>query len=110
MTSQAMPLARGDSSATRVHMKSSAQVHLTFIDNIRVLLVILVILHHPFLGGLHWQALAYALLEQFMCMGMVISLLVLFRRHNHQGRLVRELGRVLWYPGGKRTGDDRCGL
>ncbi|HNT06537.1 MAG TPA: acyltransferase family protein, partial [Anaerolineae bacterium] len=46
----------------------------------------------PFLGGLHWQALAYALLEQFMCMGMVISLLVLFRRrHNHQGRLARAL-------------------
>lgn len=46
----------------------------------------------PFLGGLQWQALAYALLEQFMCMGMVISLLVWFRRrHNHQGGLARTL-------------------
>lgn len=33
-----------------------------------------------FRGGLHWQALVYALWEQFLCVGMVISLLVTFRR------------------------------
>ncbi len=42
----------------------------------------------PFRGGIHWQALAYALWEQFMCVAMVISLLVWFRkRYNHQGGL-----------------------
>jgi hypothetical protein len=46
----------------------------------------------PFRGGLHWQALAYALWEQFLCVGMVISLLVWFRRrYNHQGGLARTL-------------------
>lgn len=45
-----------------------------------------------FRGGIHWQALAYALWEQFLCVGMVISLLVTFcRRHNHQGGLAREV-------------------
>jgi len=45
-----------------------------------------------FRGGLHWQAMAYALWEQFLCVGLVISLLVWFRRrHNRQGRLAREL-------------------
>jgi glucan biosynthesis protein C len=42
----------------------------------------------PFRGGLHWQALVYALWEQFVCVGMVISLLVRFRkRYDQQGRL-----------------------
>jgi glucan biosynthesis protein C len=42
----------------------------------------------PFRGGLYWQALVYALWEQFLCVGMVLSLLVWFRkRHDHQGRL-----------------------
>jgi surface polysaccharide O-acyltransferase-like enzyme len=42
----------------------------------------------PFRGGLHWQALIYALWEQFVCVGIVISLLVWFRnRYDHQGRL-----------------------
>jgi glucan biosynthesis protein C len=44
----------------------------------------------PFRGGIHWQALIYALWEQFLCVGLVISLLVWFRRrHDHQGRLAR---------------------
>jgi surface polysaccharide O-acyltransferase-like enzyme len=42
----------------------------------------------PFRGGLYWQALVYALWEQFLCVGMVISLLVWFRkRYDHQARL-----------------------
>jgi glucan biosynthesis protein C len=42
----------------------------------------------PFRGGLYWQALVYALWEQFLCVGMVIGLLVSFRkRHDQQGRL-----------------------
>ena len=45
----------------------------------------------PFLGGWHWQALAYALWEQFTGVAMMIGLIVLFReRFNHQGRLARE--------------------
>jgi hypothetical protein len=46
----------------------------------------------PFLGGLHWQALAYALWEQFLCAAVVISLLVYFRRRlDRQGRLASEM-------------------
>jgi glucan biosynthesis protein C len=46
----------------------------------------------PFRGGIHWQALTYALWEQFVCVGMVISLLVWFRkRHDHQGGLARAM-------------------
>jgi surface polysaccharide O-acyltransferase-like enzyme len=45
-----------------------------------------------FRGGLHWQTLAYALWEQFLCVAIVISLLVTFRRrYDHQGELVREM-------------------
>lgn len=45
-----------------------------------------------FRGGLHWQALAYALWEQFLCVAMVISLLAIFRRrYDHQGGLAREM-------------------
>ncbi|MFN2217786.1 MAG: acyltransferase family protein [Anaerolineae bacterium] len=45
-----------------------------------------------FRGGIHWQALAYALWEQFLCAGMVISLLVWFRRRcDRQGKLAREM-------------------
>jgi glucan biosynthesis protein C len=45
-----------------------------------------------FRGGIHWQALAYALWEQFVCVAMVLSLLVRFRsRHDHQGGLARAL-------------------
>jgi glucan biosynthesis protein C len=46
----------------------------------------------PFLGGVHWQSLALSVWEQFVCMGMVIGLLVLFReRLNHQGVLAKAM-------------------
>jgi hypothetical protein len=46
----------------------------------------------PFRGGLHWQALVYAVFEQLLCVAMVISLLVWFRqKHDHQGWLAREM-------------------
>lgn len=45
-----------------------------------------------FMGGLHWQCLAYALWEQSVCVAMVIGLVVLFRkRFNHQGRLTKAM-------------------
>lgn len=48
----------------------------------------------PFLGGWHWQALAYALWESFLCLGMCIGLVHVFRRHSRgQGRLARFLSR-----------------
>jgi glucan biosynthesis protein C len=44
------------------------------------------------LGGLHWQALVYALWESFLVVGVCIGLLVLFRtRWNRQGRLAKGL-------------------
>jgi glucan biosynthesis protein C len=46
----------------------------------------------PFLGGVHWQALVLALWEQGLCLGMVITLLVWFRRRfNHQGNLAKTM-------------------
>jgi glucan biosynthesis protein C len=46
----------------------------------------------PFRGGLHWQAVTYAVWEQFLCVGLVISLLVWFRRRfDRQGRWARAL-------------------
>ncbi len=46
----------------------------------------------PFLGGFHWQSLALSVWEQFVCMGMVIGLLVWFRKSlNHQGNLAKAL-------------------
>ncbi len=46
----------------------------------------------PFMGGLHWQALVLALWEQLLCMGMIITLLVWFRkRFNHQGSLAKTM-------------------
>ena len=46
----------------------------------------------PFLGGWHWQALAYAQWESFLCLGMCIGLLYAFRRYSHgQGSLARFL-------------------
>ncbi len=46
----------------------------------------------PFLGGIHWQAFVFALWEQSLCMGMVISLLIWFRkRYNHQGSLAKAM-------------------
>ena len=46
MTSQAMPVARRDSSAALVEARPLARVRFAFIDNLRILLVALVILHH----------------------------------------------------------------
>jgi fucose 4-O-acetylase-like acetyltransferase len=44
----------------------------------------------PFMGGLHWQCLAYALWEQVAAVAIIIALLVLFRKRlNRQGRLTR---------------------
>jgi peptidoglycan/LPS O-acetylase OafA/YrhL len=46
----------------------------------------------PFMGGVHWQALVLALWEQLLCMGMIITLLVWFRkRFNHQGSLAKTM-------------------
>ncbi len=46
----------------------------------------------PFKGGLNWQAMAYAQWEAFVCMGMCIGLIYLFRRYlNRQGRLAKFL-------------------
>lgn len=46
-----------------------------------------------FAGGLHWQALAYALWEQLLGVASIVSLLIVFReRVNHQGRLARAAG------------------
>ena len=45
-----------------------------------------------FTGGLHWQCLAYALWEQFLCMAMIIALLHLFgKRFNRQGKLAKTM-------------------
>jgi surface polysaccharide O-acyltransferase-like enzyme len=46
----------------------------------------------PYMGGLHWQSFAYSIWEQFVGVGMILALLVFFRRRfNRQGRLAREL-------------------
>jgi glucan biosynthesis protein C len=46
----------------------------------------------PLLGGVHWQSLVFSVWQQFLCMGMVIGLLVLFReRLNHQGSLSKAM-------------------
>jgi len=45
-----------------------------------------------FLGGLHWQAFAYALWEQILCAAIIITLLVYFReKYNDQGRLLKAM-------------------
>jgi hypothetical protein len=44
------------------------------------------------MGGVQWASLAYSVWEQFMCMAMVISLLVWFRkRFTEQGRLAKTM-------------------
>jgi fucose 4-O-acetylase-like acetyltransferase len=44
----------------------------------------------PYMGGLHWQCLAYAIWEQFVGFSMIIALLVLFRnRLNRLGKLAK---------------------
>jgi glucan biosynthesis protein C len=46
----------------------------------------------PFMGGVHWQSLAFSAWEQFMCLAMVVTLLVWFRtRFNRQGPLAKKL-------------------
>lgn len=46
----------------------------------------------PFLGGVRWQQLAFALWEQLMCVAIVVTLLVWYRnRWNRQGRLARAM-------------------
>jgi glucan biosynthesis protein C len=48
----------------------------------------------PFLGGWHWQALAYALWESFLCFGMCIGLIYVFHRYaDRQGSLASFLSR-----------------
>jgi glucan biosynthesis protein C len=45
-----------------------------------------------FTGGLHWQCLAYAIWEQSLCMAMIITLLLLFRKRlNRQGKLAKAM-------------------
>ena len=47
-----------------------------------------------FMGGMHWQAFAYAAWEPTLCLGISMKLLVLFRdRFNRAGRLSRSLSR-----------------
>jgi hypothetical protein len=44
------------------------------------------------MGGPGWQSLAYSVWEQFMCLAMVVTLLVWFRRKfNRQGSLARNM-------------------
>jgi len=44
------------------------------------------------MGGFHWESLAYSVWEQFMCMAMVVTLLVWFRkRFSEQGRLAKAM-------------------
>lgn len=46
----------------------------------------------PFAGGLHWQSFAYAVWEQFVGVGMVLGLLVWFRkRFDHQGTFAKAM-------------------
>jgi peptidoglycan/LPS O-acetylase OafA/YrhL len=51
----------------------------------------------PFRGGWHWQALAYALWESFLCLAMCIGLIYAFRRYaDRQGRLARFLSPIAY--------------
>ncbi|MFC2052421.1 acyltransferase family protein [Chloroflexota bacterium] len=44
------------------------------------------------MGGLHWQSFAYSLWEQFMCVAMVVTLVVWFRkRFNNQNTIGKAL-------------------
>jgi len=40
----------------------------------------------PFRGGWHWQSMAFACWESFLCLGMCIGLIHLFRRHGDRQR------------------------
>ena len=47
-----------------------------------------------FLGGFSWQSLAFSVWEQFVGVGMIIWLLILFRkRYNYQSFVVKEMAR-----------------
>ena len=47
-----------------------------------------------FLGGLHWQALMFAMWDAFLCVSMCVGLLYLFHsRLNHQGAVAHEFSR-----------------
>jgi fucose 4-O-acetylase-like acetyltransferase len=46
-----------------------------------------------FLGGPTWQSLAYSVLEEFLGLGLIVTLLVWFRdRFNRQGKLASAMG------------------
>jgi surface polysaccharide O-acyltransferase-like enzyme len=46
----------------------------------------------PYMGGLYWQSFAYSVWEEFVCVGMILALLVFFRkRFNRQDALARAL-------------------
>jgi len=46
----------------------------------------------PYFGGLFWQSFVYSVWEQFMCFGMVITLLIWFRkRFADQGKLAKAM-------------------
>jgi glucan biosynthesis protein C len=46
----------------------------------------------PYMGGLAWQSLAYSVWEEFVGVGMILALLVLFRKRlNRQGALAKVL-------------------
>ncbi|UCF14873.1 MAG: acyltransferase family protein [Phycisphaerales bacterium] len=46
----------------------------------------------PYMGGMHWQCLAYTVWEQIVGIAMIIALLVLFRnRFNRQGQLAKTM-------------------
>lgn len=46
----------------------------------------------PLKGGLHWQSLVYALWESFVCVGMCIGVIYIFRRYlNRRGILAGSL-------------------
>jgi len=48
----------------------------------------------PFFGGWHWQSLAFALWDAFLCISMCIGLTYIFRRRfDHQGAIARKLSR-----------------
>jgi len=139
VTSQTVPVARADARPALVCTRPLTQVRLAFIDNLRILLVVLVILHHlaltygaegpwyysegqadtitamvltlfvavneAFFMGFYFLIAAYFvppslerkgsrqfLRERFLRLGMVISLLVTFRRrYDRQGGLARDM-------------------
>jgi len=78
-----------------VHLsKKSGKLWLWIAIIIALLLLVLIFLGAPegdatrFRGGRHWQAFAFALWEQFLCVALIVALSVLFREGcNRQGKL-----------------------